>query len=65
MSGNKEVKDWFESHNLPWNTNIVNKLDTFGIEKVEDLKLYTEEKATDLFVDKKGNCKEESRECLA
>ena len=53
MSGNEEVKDWFENHNLPWNANIVRKLDTFGIEKIEDLKLYTEEKVADLFVDKK------------
>ena len=51
MSGSEEVKDWFESHDLPWNANIVGKLDTFGIEKVEDLKLYTEEKVADLFVD--------------
>ena len=53
MSGSEEVKDWFESHDLPWNANIVGKLDTFGIEKVEDLKLYTEEKVADLFVDEK------------
>ena len=53
MSGSEEVKDWFESHDLPWNANIVGKLDTFGIEKVEDLKLHIEKKVADLFVNEK------------
>ena len=53
MSGNEEVKDWFESHKLPWNASILGKLDTFGIGKVEDLKLYTAEKVADLFVNEK------------
>lgn len=34
MSSIDEVEDWFESHELPWNDNIVIKLDTFGIGKV-------------------------------
>ena len=61
MSGNEEVKDWFESHELPWNDNTVSKLDTVGIGKVEDLKLYTAEKVADLFVDKKEIAKRKAK----
>lgn len=46
---NANVEDWFAKHRLPWSGEIWKKLDDFGIECVEDLKLPTPEFIDDLF----------------
>ena len=49
MSGNNEVKTWFENHELPFTKDIVQNLNDFGVGTVEDLKLLTARDVAELF----------------
>ena len=54
MSKNKneadaDVKGWFKQHRIPYTSDTADKLNSFGVACVEDLKLYPSNLRDDLF----------------
>ena len=55
------MKGWFLARGLPWSESLSEQLNDYGVECVEDLKLFPKEKFVDLFAAQKFIVREKSR----